>query len=109
MLRILEAQFIGYFADCFLCCDELLFGGIYYFILYVFLCRFAGFLLYQVSKVIRRKIYLVGKIFHRRQSFRLRLPALEIRVEQRFKPGKYIFVGFCASDKLTVVKAHTVV
>ena len=54
-------------------------------------------------------MYLIGKVFHRRQAFGLGFIALEIIVQQFFKPAEYIFVYLSPCDELPFIETHAVV
>ena len=73
MVRILEAQFIGNFADGFILIIEPFLCFLYHKELNGLLSRLSGFFLNQITKVICRKKQLVRSILHRRQTDCLRL------------------------------------
>ena len=73
MMRILEAQFIGNFANGFILIIEPFLCFLYHKELNGLLSRFSGFFLNQITKVIGRKMQFVRSILHRRQTDCLRL------------------------------------
>ena len=109
MLGILKAQFIGNLVYGLLRIGKQVLGRIYDFALDVFLRILSRFLFNKISEVVGRKEYLISKIPYGRQSVGMRLPALEIIVEQGFEAGQHILVRFLAGDELPVIKTHTIV
>ena len=90
VLRILKSQLVSNFADAFVGPGNQLFGHSDQFVLYVFLRRLARLFFDKVAEIVGREEYAVGKILDGRQPFALRLPALEIVVEQRLETAQRV-------------------
>ena len=82
MLGILESQFICNLADCQFGVCHPFFGNIDYLVLYIFLSGHSRLSLYEISKIIGRKAYLVGKVTHLRQTTPAQIFVFEILVQQ---------------------------
>ena len=109
VLRVLEAQFVGYLGDGLVCAGNQLFGGVDEVVPDVLLGGLAGLFLEQVAEVVGREAHFVGKVFHGGQAFRLRQSALEVGVEQSLKLAQDVSVYGGAGGELAFVEAHAVV
>lgn len=109
MLGILEAQFVGDFADGFAGVEHFFLGQIYDFELNIFLSGFPGFLFDEVTEIIGGQVQLVGAVSNGRQAQRLRFVGLEISVQHRFKAFQNALVHIVTSDELAVVEPDAVI
>ena len=109
MLRVFEAQFIGYFGYWFTDIEDPLFGYFHQFLLYIFLWGDATFFFDQVPKIIGWLVQLAGAVSNRWYAFFTGFTAAEIIIEQVFKSSRDIFIDMIARNKLAVVKTFTII
>ena len=109
MLRVFEAEFIGYFADGQAGLDEQLFRTLDDSILDVTLGGGAALLADEVAEVVGREAGLVGEVSHGGQTVSFRMAVYEVLALLLMECSEDVAVHLVARDKLAVVVAHAVV
>ena len=109
MLRVLETELVGYFADSELSGCQFGLGAVYQVLVDVVEGGDARLLAHQVAEVVGRQVYLVGQLLHSGQSLALWAARGEIVGEHGFKAGEDVMVLVLAGDELAVVEARGIV
>ena len=81
MLRILESEHIRHLLHAQIRSEQSVFGYFHNLKMDILPRRLPGLRLHQITEIIGRKAYLVGKILHRWQSFLTGYPRVPIFVQ----------------------------
>src|SRR6218665_1203181 len=108
MLRILESQFVGNFADRFITVCDLFLRRFHQLHLNKFLRRFTRFFFDQVSEIVSREIHLLSTVAYRWKSQGFQLSGAEIFIEYSFKLFEGSLMDCLSRDKLPVVKTRAI-
>ena len=103
MLRVFEAELIGYLADRQAGLDEQLLRTFDDGILNVALGSGAAFLANQVAEVVGRQTGLVGKVGHGGQAVPFWMATHEVFAQLLMESGEDVAVHLVARDELAVV------
>ena len=103
MLRVFEAELIGYLADRQAGLDEQLLGAFDDGILDVALGGSTAFLANQVAEVVGRQTGLVGKVSYGGQTVPFWMATHEVFAQLLMESGEDVAVHLVARDELAVV------
>lgn len=109
VVRIVEPEFVGYFADALVRFGKQLFYLCHGRELDVFLCGFTRLFLYQVTEIIGRKAYFIGAILYGGQTYCLGLVGVKIFVQQFLKLVQHTAVTHLPGNELAFIETHTMI